>query len=121
MLKTKLNTKSKVIIEKETVNFGNKNEKSNSISKRSFLNSKIKEMEIHKFSSIISRNKSFLKNKKFRSRGKSIEKSEKIIEKNKKVRNNYFNKSTKKNNINNNIQNEKLHLKLLKKKEKRKN
>ena len=123
MPKTKLKTKSKAIIQKEKVNFGRKNKKSNSISKGSFLNSKIKKMEIQlpNFSSIRSRNKSLLNNKRFRSRGKSNEKSEKIIEKNKKVRNNYLNKSTKKNNIKINKQNEKLNSKFLNKKRKKKN
>ena len=122
MPKTKLKTKSKAIIQKEKVNFGRKNKKSNSISKGSFLNSKIKKMEIQlpNFSSIRSRNKSLLNNKRFRSRGKSNEKSEKIIEKNKKVRNNYLNKSTKKNNIKINKQNEKLNSKFLNKKRKKK-
>ena len=123
MPKTKLKTKSKAIIQKEKVNFGRKNKKSNSISKGSFLNSKIKKMEIQlpNFSSIRSRNKSLLNNKRFRSRGKSNEKSEKIIEKNKKVRNNYLNKSTKKNNIKINKQNEKLNSNFLNKKRKKKN
>ena len=122
MPKTKLKTKSKAIIQKEKVNFGRKNKKSNSISKGSFLNSKIKKMEIQlpNFSSIRSRNKSLLNNKRFRSRGKSNEKSEKIIEKNKKVRNNYLNKSTKKNNIKINKQNEKLNSNFLNKKRKKK-
>ena len=122
MPKTKLKTKSKAIIQKEKVNFGRKNKKSNSISKGSFLNSKIKKMEIQlpNFSSIRSRNKSLLNNKRFRSRGKSNEKSEKIIEKNKKVRNNYLNKSTKKNNIKINKQNEKLYSNFLNKKRKKK-
>ena len=122
MPKTKLKTKSKAIIQKEKVNFGRKNKKSNSISKGSFLNSKIKKMEIQlpNFSSIRSRNKSLLNNKRFRTRGKSNEKSEKIIEKNKKVRNNYLNKSTKKNNIKINKQNEKLNSKFLNKKRKKK-
>ena len=122
MPKTKLKTKSKAIIQKEKVNFGRKNKKSNSISKGSFLNPKIKKMEIQlpNFSSIRSRNKSLLNNKRFRSRGKSNEKSEKIIEKNKKVRNNYLNKSTKKNNIKINKQNEKLNSNFLNKKRKKK-
>ena len=123
MPKTKLKTKSKAIIQKEKVNFGRKNKKSNSISKGSILNSKINKMEIQlpNFYSIRSRNKSLLNNKRFRSRGKSNEKSEKIIEKNKKVRNNYLNKSTKKNNIKINKQNEKLNSKFLNKKRKKKN
>ena len=122
MPKTKLKTKSKAIIQKEKVNFGRKNKKSNSISKGSFLNSKIKKMEIQlpNFSSIRARNKSLLNNKRFRSRGKSNEKSEKIIEKNKKVRNNYLNQSTKKNNIKINKQNEKLNSNFLNKKRKKK-
>ena len=79
-------------------------------------------MEIHlpKFSSIKSRNKSFLNNKRFRSRGKSNEKSEKIIEKKEKLRNKNLNNSNKKNNIKNNKLNEKLNSKSLNKKSKKK-
>ena len=122
MPKTNLKAKSKAKIQKRKINFNQKNKRSYSISKKNFLISKGKEMEIQlpKFSSIKSRNKSFLNNKRFRSRGKSNEKSEKIIEKNKKVRNNYLNKSTKKNNIKINKQNEKLNSNFLNKKRKKK-
>ena len=78
------------------------------------------EIQLPKFSSIKSRNKSFLNNKRFRSRGKSNEKSEKIIEKKEKLRNKNLNNSNKKNNIKNNKLNEKLNSKSLNKKSKKK-
>ena len=122
MPKTNLKAKSKAKIQKRKINFNQKNKRSYSISKKNFLISKGKEMEIHlpKFSSIKSRNKSFLNNKRFRSRGKSNEKSEKIIEKKKKLRNKNLNNSNKKNNIKNNKLNEKLNSKSLNKKSKKK-
>ena len=122
MPKTNLKAKSKAKIQKKKINFNQKNKRSYSISKKNFLISKGKEMEIHlpKFSSIKSRNKSFLNNKRFRSRGKSKEKSEKIIEKNEKLRNKNLNNSNKKNNIKNNKLNEKLNSKSLNKKSKKK-
>ena len=122
MPKTNLKAKSKAKIQKRKINFNQKNKRSYSISKKNFLISKGKEMEIHlpKFSSIKSRNKSFLNNKRFRSRGKSKEKSEKIIEKNEKLRNKNLNNSNKKNNIKNNKLNEKLNSKSLNKKSKKK-
>ena len=122
MPKTNLKAKSKAKIQKRKINFNQKNKRSYSISKKNFVISKGKEMEIQlpKFSSIKSRNKSFLNNKRFRSRGKSNEKSEKNNEKNKKVRNNYLNKSTKKNKIKINKQNEKLNSNFLNKKRKKK-
>ena len=122
MPKTNLKAKSKAKIQKKKINFNQKNKRSYSISKKNFLISKGKEMEIHlpKFSSIKSRNKSFLNNKRFRSRGKSNEKSEKIIEKKEKLRNKNLNNSNKKNNIKNNKLNEKLNSKSLNKKSKKK-
>ena len=122
MPKTNLKAKSKAKIQKRKINFNQKNKRSYSISKKNFLISKGKEMEIHlpKFSSIKSRNKSFLNNKRFRSRGKSNEKSEKIIEKKEKLRNKNLNNSNKKNNIKNNKLNEKLNSKSLNKKSKKK-
>ena len=122
MPKTNLKAKSKAKIQKKKINFNQKNKRSYSISKKNFLISKGKEMEIQlpKFSSIKSRNKSFLNNKRFRSRGKSNEKSEKIIEKKEKLRNKNLNNSNKKNNIKNNKLNEKLNSKSLNKKSKKK-
>ena len=122
MPKTNLKAKSKAKIQKKKINFNQKNKRSYSISKKNFLISKGKEMEIQlpKFSSIKSRNKSFLNNKRFRSRGKSKEKSEKIIEKKEKLRNKNLNNSNKKNNIKNNKLNEKLNSKSLNKKSKKK-
>ena len=122
MPKTNLKAKSKAKIQKRKINFNQKNKRSYSISKKNFLISKGKEMEIQlpKFSSIKSRNKSFLNNKRFRSRGKSNEKSEKIIEKKEKLRNKNLNNSNKKNNIKNNKLNEKLNSKSLNKKSKKK-
>ena len=121
MPKTNLKAKSKAKIQKKKINFNQKNKRSYSISKKNFLISKGKEMEIQlpKFSSIKSRNKSFLNNKRFRSRGKSNEKSEKIIEKKEKLRNKNLNNSNKKNNIKNNKLNEKLNSKSLNKKSKK--
>ena len=122
MPKTNLKAKSKAKIQKKKINFNQKNKRSYSISKKNFIISKGKEMEIQlpKFSSIKSRNKSFLNNKRFRSRGKSNEKSEKIIEKKEKLRNKNLNNSNKKNNIKNNKLNEKLNSKSLNKKSKKK-